>query len=142
MSTRSENAYRNFLSGYNCCQSVMLACRDLTGLDEETALMLSSGFSGGIAGTRNVCGTVIGMVMVANMMNGYTMPKDMIGKKRVNTFVQKLLGDFQKQNGSIMCGELLGLKPVQGTNQIIPKKRPCPLLCQDAVEILEKNLDV
>ena len=140
MSAKSESAYRNFLNGYNCCQSVMLACQELTGLEKETLLMISSGFGGGIAGTRNVCGTVVGMVMVANMMTGYTTPKDMTAKKTVNSTVQKLLADFKEQNGSIICGELLGLRPVEGTNHKIPRKRPCPLLCQDAVEILEKNL--
>ena len=37
---RSEQAKKNFMSGLNCSQSVFLAFRDLTGLDEKSAMKL------------------------------------------------------------------------------------------------------
>ena len=37
-----------FLSGANCSQAVILAFNDLTGLDDRTALRISSAFGGGI----------------------------------------------------------------------------------------------
>lgn len=147
MSDRGQKAYNYFMQGYNCSQAVLLAFSDLTGLDEKTACMIASGFGGGIGRTRNVCGTVTGMVMAADMIKGYSDPKDNSGKKHTYEMVQNLIEKFKEQNGSIVCAELLGLKPMEN-NSPTPsqrtdeyyKKRPCPLLCKDATEILEAYL--
>ena len=56
--TRPEQAYENFKSGYNCCQSIAVAYADLLGLSSEMAARLSSGFGGGIGRLRVVCGSV------------------------------------------------------------------------------------
>ncbi len=148
MSNRGQKAYDYFMEGYNCCQAVVLAYSDLTGLNEETASLIASGFGGGIGRTRSVCGTVSGMVMVANMLRGYSDPKDSAGKKETYQMIQHLLNKFKEQNGSIICAELLGLKPMESTNPTPSartdeyyKKRPCPLLCKDAAEILESYLE-
>lgn len=147
MSDRGQKAYDYFMQGYNCCQAVVLAYSDLTGLDETTASLIASGFGGGIGRTRNVCGTVSGMVMVANMLKGYSSPTDTDGKKETYQMVQQLLEKFKEQNGSIICAELLGLKPMENSEATPSprtdeyyKKRPCPLLCKDAAEILEEYL--
>ena len=44
----SKKAYELFMAGYNCSQSVFAAFCDVTGVDEDTALRLSSSFGGGI----------------------------------------------------------------------------------------------
>ncbi|MEE0266069.1 MAG: C-GCAxxG-C-C family protein [Acutalibacteraceae bacterium] len=148
MSDRGQKAYDYFMQGYNCCQAVVLAYSDLTGLNDETGSLIASGFGGGIGRTRSVCGTVSGMVMVANMLRGYSDPKDSAGKKETYQMIQQLLDKFKEQNGSIICAELLGLKPMESTNPTPSertdeyyKKRPCPLLCKDAAEILESYLE-
>ena len=46
--TRSEKAVALFESGCNCAQAVFAAFADLVGMDEATALRLSSSFGGGI----------------------------------------------------------------------------------------------
>ena len=51
MSERGEAAYNNFLKGYNCAQAVLLAFSDVTGLDKETTLRITSGYGGGIGRT-------------------------------------------------------------------------------------------
>ena len=147
MSDRGQKAYDYFKQGYNCSQAVLLAFSDLTGLDEKTSALIASGFGGGIGRTRNVCGTVTGMVMVANMIKGYSCPTDNVSKKETYEMVQQLLNKFKEQNGSIVCAELLGLKPAENSSstpsertQEYYQKRPCPLLCKDATEILESYL--
>ncbi|MBQ1992022.1 MAG: C_GCAxxG_C_C family protein [Clostridia bacterium] len=147
MSDRGQKAYDYFKQGYNCSQAVLLAFSDLTGLDEKTSALIASGFGGGIGRTRNVCGTVTGMVMAANMIKGYSCPTDNVSKKETYEMVQQLLNKFKEQNGSIVCAELLGLKPAENSSstpsertQEYYQKRPCPLLCKDATEILESYL--
>ena len=81
MSERGQKAYDYFMQGYNCAQAVLLAFSDLTGLDEKTAALVASGFGAGIGKTRNVCGTVTGMIMAADLINGYENPKDSNAKE-------------------------------------------------------------
>ena len=61
---RSEQAKKNFMSGLNCSQSVFLAFRDLTGLDEKSAMKLSAPLGGGVGRMREICGTVSAMMLV------------------------------------------------------------------------------
>ncbi len=144
--TRPEQAYENFKSGYNCCQSIAVAYADLLGLSSEMAARLSSGFGGGMGRLREVCGAVSGMVFVASALKGYSDPKDNAQKKELYALIQKLAGAFERENGSIVCRELLGLSvkkedptPSARTEGYY-KKRPCAELVRMAAEILEREL--
>ena len=144
--TRPEQAYENFKSGYNCCQSIAVAYADVLGLSPEMAARLSSGFGGGMGRLREVCGAVSGMVFVASTLKGYSNPRDNAQKKELYALIQKLAGAFERENGSIVCRELLGLSvkkenptPSERTESYY-KKRPCPELVRMAAEILEREL--
>ncbi len=144
--TRPEQAYENFKSGYNCCQSIAVAYADVLGLSPEMAARLSSGFGGGMGRLREVCGAVSGMVFVASAVKGYSDPRDNAQKKELYALIQKLAGEFERENGSIVCRELLGLSvkkenptPSERTESYY-KKRPCPELVRMAAEILEREL--
>lgn len=144
MSERGNKAREYFEQGYNCSQSVLMTFSDITGIDEKTSAMLSSGFGGGMGRMREVCGAVSGMFMAASIVSGYDDPSDSEGKKRTYAMIQSLAEKFKAQNGSIICKELLGLDKPEGTH--IPeqrtaeyyKKRPCSDLVKNAAEILEE----
>jgi len=122
--------------GYNCSQSVFAAFADLYGMDEATALKLSSSFGGGMGGTRNVCGAVSGMVMVASLECGTTDPKDKEGKKHNYDVVKSLMEEFERENGSVVCKELLGL--VETPTPL--KKKPCMEYIRFCAELVEEKL--
>ena len=48
-----EKAEKLHKSGFNCAQSVLGACGEYTGLDENTALAVSAGFGGEYAAERS-----------------------------------------------------------------------------------------
>lgn len=112
METRKEKAARLFKEGYNCSQAVFAAYADKYGIDEETALKLSASFGGGMGRMREVCGAVSGMFMIAGLETGATDGKDAAGKKANYDMVQKMAEVYRKENGSIICKELLGLVPM------------------------------
>lgn len=144
--TRSEAAEQNFKNGCNCTQAVLLAFSDLTGLDEATAMKLASSFGGGMGRLREVCGTVTGMFMVAGLLYGSEDIPSHEDKRAHYARIQALAARFREENGSIICRELLA--GVTGDSSPNPevrtpayyKKRPCPRLCADAVEILEQYI--
>ena len=58
MINHEEKAHELFKQGYNCAQSVFAAFCDVTGIDFETAIKLTSGFGAGMGGMRDTCNTV------------------------------------------------------------------------------------
>ena len=143
---RKEKAMQLFEEGYNCAQSVFLAFEDMHGMDRKAAAALSSSFGGGMGRLREVCGAVSGMFLVAGALYGYDDPK--AGKEKTAHYarIQELAAAFEKENGSIVCRELLGLSvkreapvPEERTAEYY-KKRPCKELVGQAAEIMEQYM--
>jgi C_GCAxxG_C_C family probable redox protein len=106
MKEREELAVNYFKLGYNCCQSVVLAYKDILNMDENTLLKLSSSFGGGMGRLREVCGAVSGMFIVAGLLYGYTDITDKNKKTEHYSLIQYLASEFEKKNGSIVCRKL------------------------------------
>jgi C_GCAxxG_C_C family probable redox protein len=143
----TEEAYRLFKSGCNCAQAVFTAFRDVTGLDFETSMRLSSAFGGGMGRMREVCGACSGIFMVLGYIYGYDTPGDDEGKKKLYADVQYLASKFKERHGgTIVCRELLknaaagrdtSPTPEPRTNEYY-KRRPCADFVSDAAEILDE----
>lgn len=138
-------AYDNFKSGYNCCQSVVLAFSDLLNLDRETLARLASGFGAGMGKMREVCGAVSGMFMVASMLKGYISPTATVEKADTYAMIMKLGEGFKSEFGTIICKELLNLDcdgnpvPSERTPEYY-KKRPCADMCAVSAKLLAEYL--
>lgn len=142
-----EKAKQLFMEGYNCSQAVLGAFCEECGLDFDTAMKMSSSFGGGMGRLREVCGAVSGMFMVAGLIYGYDNPTAQEEKAKHYERIQKLAEEFRKENGSIVCRELLGLtekksepKPEQRSAEYY-KKRPCPEMVKMAAEIMEQYIN-
>ena len=148
---RGARARDYFLQGFNCCQAVLLAFSDVLEANRlATAQLLTvigSGFGGGFARMREVCGSFTACTMLA----GFLLPadeKDMQTRKANYALVQEMADAFRERNGgSIICGELLGLKE-RGQEGPAPsartaeyyKKRPCPEIIRNAAVIAAKRM--
>ena len=141
--TRREAARANFLNGYNCSQSIILAFEDLLPMEKSQLLKISSPFGGGMGRLREVCGSVSGMFMIVGLLYGYDAPETGQRKAELYARVQELAHRFEEKHGSIVCRELLGLNirhdlPVpEARTKDYYKKRPCPEIIGDTAEILE-----
>lgn len=146
MVSHSQRARELFCQGYNCAQSVFAAFNEELGIDFETALRLSSSFGGGMGRLREVCGAVSGMFMVAGMKFGYSDPKDTEAKTKHYQLIQELAAQFQAENHSIICRDLLGLgkaadSPVpERRTDAYYRKRPCAELVACAADIIERKI--
>lgn len=146
--TREEKGEELFRSGYNCSQAVIGAFCDDLGLDFDTAMKLSEGFGGGFARMRFTCGAVSAMAMVVGMLlsrgsgDGNT-------REAVYGKTKELADKFGEKNGSIICGDLLGLNkeklyspvPEARTDEYY-KKRPCVEYVKCSIRIIEEEFFV
>ena len=146
MSAHSDLARELYKKGYNCSQSVFAAFCDETGLEINTALKIASSFGGGMGRLREVCGAVTGMFMVVGMKHGYIDASDKRAKTEHYRLIQDLAKQFEKENGSIICRELLGISikhdnPIpEARNENYYKKPPCTELVEQAARILDEYI--
>ena len=104
---------------------------------------------------REVCGAVSGMFMISGLAQGFAEKKSPEKAEHYQR-IQDLAAAFKKENGSIICRELLGLDkgnqttvsgdafastPEERTAEYY-KKRPCAELCKIAADILEKSISI
>ena len=147
--TRKEKAMAYFRQGYNCAQAVVLAFADLTDMDEATLSRMSCSFGGGMGRLREVCGTVTGMFLVTGLLRGYDGAETGEVKAAHYARIQALAKEFERQNGSIVCRELLALREKhrddptpEARTEAYYAGRPCAELVGSAAEILENYLAI
>lgn len=135
-----------FLDGCNCSQAVFAAFCDVTGIDKEFALRMSSPFGGGMGRLREVCGAFSAIVMVLGITDGIADCNVPGAKAELYKKVQALANEFKRSNGSLICRELLGLP--EGSDSPVPtprtdefyKTRPCAGIIASAASILDDYL--
>ena len=146
MIDRKQLAYDYFKQGYNCAQSVVASFEDVLPLDKDTLLQVAVAFGGGFGRTRNLCGAVSAMGIVAGLLHA---DQEEIAKNKGDVYkiVQMLDQEFKERNGSDNCATLL--KDVKNlTEGYVPQVRdeeyyavrPCIKFVLDSVDIIENTL--
>ena len=117
------------------------------GLDERMVKTLGSGFGGGFARMREVCGSFSACTVMAGIIRPATTP-GMEGRRANYELVQEMAADFKQRNGgSIVCADLLGLHdrrpesptPSERTEEYY-RKRPCPEIIRNAAVIVAEKI--
>jgi C_GCAxxG_C_C family probable redox protein len=98
-------AKEQITNGFNCSQSIFSAFAPQFGLPEELALGLASPFGGGIARQGEVCGALVGALMVLGLSCGNVTPE---GKEDTYQIARAFADQFRKNHGSLLCRELIG----------------------------------
>ena len=135
------NAYHK--KGYNCCQSVLAAFSDLTGLSEQASFDIGGGFGGG-AGTGELCGAVAGAVMTLGLVTPVDANNPADSKKRTIALSKEMQKRFSEKFGALRCRELLKNKFTP--DDTTPAARDmgltghCDIMVVTAVEIVEEML--
>jgi C_GCAxxG_C_C family probable redox protein len=144
MATPSEIAGTVFSQHYNCSQSVFSAFADQLGMDRETALKLASPFGGGVARSGGICGAITGALLALGLARGAQAPA---GKEDIYRLSQEFMRLFEEKHSTILCRDLIDcdLSTVAGYQAATDKgvfTSICPLLVQDAVEIVQKLIEI
>jgi C_GCAxxG_C_C family probable redox protein len=135
---RKEKALRYFSDGYNCAQSVLMACAG----EGDSALRIASAFGGGMGRLQKTCGAVTGAYMYFGMMYGPGDVSTDSDKKRVYDKVKAFNMMFIERNGTDQCSELLGedLNTSEGRakiNELDLHSRVCEKCIADAIDIID-----
>jgi C_GCAxxG_C_C family probable redox protein len=142
----ADKACELFAGGMNCAQAVFVAFTDVTDMDRELAVRLSSSFGGGMGRMREVCGACSAMFMVAGILYGPDESFSHDEKTEHYKRIQELAAEFRAEHGTIICRELL--KELSVTSTPEPEKRtekyykvrPCVRFVRTAAEILDRYI--
>jgi len=138
-----EKAVKHFTEGYNCSQSVLLTMAEHWKCKDELIPKVASTFGGGMGRCGSVCGAVTGGLMAIGIQRGTNEPPSKSAEKSTRAY--QLAGtfyrQFEKQNGTVMCRDLIGLDlsdPEQlkkaREDHVFDKR--CTVFIKSAIEIL------
>lgn len=142
-----KKARELYKKGYNCAQSVFLAYGDCYDIDSDTAAKMSSSMGGGIGRLRETCGAVSGMVLVAGLLYGYSLPTTDAEEKSAHyARVRELTLKFKEENGSYNCAvltDVVGLSEaeIEIKNSDLSKKVDCTKFVESATKILDEYIN-
>jgi len=141
MTSKSKKVDERF-SKFNCAQTVFSLFATDLGIDEKTALKISSGFGGGMT-CAETCGAVTGSYMVIGMKHGHSTSNP---NKKADTKlqVQKFNKIFIEKHDSLICKKLLGcdISTTEGLISAHEKnlfQTKCPDFIKTACNILERD---
>lgn len=135
MTEYGKRAGELFASGYNCAQSVAGAFAEKCSLPLDVITKLASSFGGGIAGRREMCGAVSGMLLVIGYLHGHVIPENAEQKQAHYAFSRAAMESFEKKLGTLICRERLEMNKT-GDNNV----HTCRKICEIAADIVAETL--
>jgi C_GCAxxG_C_C family probable redox protein len=140
---RYEKANEYHKQGYNCCQCVLAAFSDLTGLSEQESFNIGGGFGSG-AGTGELCGALSGAIMTLGLLTPVDTADPVGSKKRTVGLSKELQKRFQEKFDYLRCQDLLKNKKEATDATPVAKAlgltNHCSIMIVTAVEIVEEML--
>lgn len=137
---RTDKACQYHANGCNCCQSVIAAFSDLTGVSEAESMKLGSGFGSG-AGTGELCGAITGAVMVLGLLTPADPDNPASGKRQAVALSKEFQKRFVSRFGAVRCEELLPRRFTPDDTTPAAKRlgltQHCRIMIVTAVELVE-----
>lgn len=132
-----EEAVHLFQNGYMCSQAVFAAFSEDYDLSKEQALKIGACFGSGMR-KGEVCGACTGALMVLGLKYGDD-------KTKSNEVCERFLDEFEKENGSYICRDLLGcdIGTPEGVKEAVDNnlfKEFCPIMVESAAKIVDEIL--
>ena len=139
----ANHALHAFNSGFNCAQSVVKAYANALGFDEDQALVLASGFGGGMGGMQGTCGTVTGAYMVLGMFCAGKYKDNHERKTCSGALIREFHQQFVARNKTDECRVLLNQdSSVKLGERAKLHLSVCDGYIVDAVEIMNGMLEL
>ncbi len=138
-----NTALNNFKEGnYTCSEALIYAFRKHFEPNISNEIIAAaSGFSFGLGGTKCICGSVTGAVMILGLCFGRTEPKDPKIKNAMNltkTFYERM----SEKKGALCCAKIIE----NLEHDDIGKRAKCAEMvdeaCIQAAKIIMENVDI
>ena len=99
----AKSAFNNLRAYSNCCRSTLLAVQTHLRLPDPGTIQASSALAGGIAGTGETCGSVLGGLMAIGQALGSDGYHEVERDVRATAAAKAFVESFQEMVGSTRC---------------------------------------
>ena len=100
-------AINKFNSGFNCAQSVLGIFANDLGIDDNTAMSITSGFGAGMGRLQKTCGAVTGAFMVLSYFSSQKNNENSDAKEEAIIKIREFNARFLQKNNTTDCQTLL-----------------------------------
>lgn len=143
--SKALSSVDRFLDGYGCSQAILTQFCEQYGMDQLTALKISSAFPAGMQ-TAGICGSVTGAYMVIGLNFADQESCRSAGRTKVYEAVADFTRRFRERHTTVNCKELLGcnIMTPEGKETATQQnlfKTVCPKFVEDAARILEEMIE-
>jgi C_GCAxxG_C_C family probable redox protein len=142
-----SNEVVDFLNkGYRCSEAVLKVYGKSFGLEEELAVKMGCALGGGLGGSGDTCGAIVGSILIIGLKFGRINNIDSNTKSQIDEMVREYIFNFKKIHKSINCSNMIGFdrSSESGRKQAIESgviKKLCPRYVKDAAILLEQILN-
>jgi C_GCAxxG_C_C family probable redox protein len=137
----SQKAESYFSTRLNCAQSVLASFGPDLGMEEKICFRIAEAFGGGVANSGQMCGAVIGALMVFGLKHGRSNPDDLEKRNNTNELTKKFIHKFTELHKSTDCFELINYDISTPAKLETAREQKvfqnCENFVRDAVRILE-----
>jgi C_GCAxxG_C_C family probable redox protein len=102
----AKAAFNNLRAYSNCCRSTLWALQTHLRLDGPNVLNAATTLAGGIGGTGETCGAVIGALMAIGLGQGSSGLEDLASDRRAREASRRFVERFIERFGSTRCYEV------------------------------------
>ena len=102
----AQSAFTNLRTYSNCARSTLWALQTHLRLEDSAALRASAGLAGGIGGTGETCGAVIGALMAVGLGLGSDAFDDANANRLVSGAVREVVDELREVYGSTRCHDI------------------------------------
>lgn len=100
-----QNKAENYFNeGYNCCESVVLAVCDYTGIDKEMPLKIATPFGSGMSKNSSNCGALSAAFISMGMSKGRSNNLDPRDPSYVPSDI--IFNKFMEKYKTVSCGDI------------------------------------
>lgn len=99
-----DKAENYFNSGYNCCESVVLAVCDYMGVNKETPLKIATPFGSGMSRNGSNCGALSAAFISMGMTKGRENNEDSRDPAYIPADI--IFNKFKEEYGTVSCREI------------------------------------
>jgi len=102
-----DKAEDYFNSGYNCCESVVLAVCDYMGTDKEMPLKIATPFGSGMSRNASNCGALSAAYISMGMIKGRRCSEDSRDPSYIPADI--VFNKFKEKFKTVSCGDITGI---------------------------------
>ena len=99
----AKAAFNNLRAYSNCCRAVLFAVQTHLRMPDDGALRATSTLAGGIGGTGETCGALLGALMAIGLALGPEAFDDLETYEEAGRAAREMVGRFSERSGGTRC---------------------------------------